>query len=30
MWAFAIEEDLKKSAKQKQELSVAAMFGNGS
>jgi hypothetical protein len=30
LWPNVIREDLKKSANQKQELSVAAMFVNGS
>jgi hypothetical protein len=30
IWPSGFEEDLKKSANQKQELPVAAMFGNGS
>jgi hypothetical protein len=30
IWPSGFREDLKKSANQKQELPVAAMFGNGS
>jgi hypothetical protein len=30
IWPSSFREDLKKSANQKQELPVAAMFGNGS
>jgi hypothetical protein len=30
IWPSGFIEDLKKSANQKQELPVAAMFGNGS